>query len=154
MSRYARADLAVYNSHGRLTAIVEVKSKMGTSRTWATLTRRNILAHGDIGGVEFFLLVTPDRMYLWKDAGIAPDPVPPTYRADTTTEFAPYFAGAGVRPDDISGHAFELLVGAWLDDVMGSTRRARERTETLCKLDESGLRVAVQDGRIEYESVV
>ena len=154
MSRYARADLAVYNSHGRLTAIVEIKSKMGTSRTWATLTRRNILAHGDIGRVEFFLLVTPDWLNLWKDAGMEPDPVPPTYRADTTMEFAPYFAGAGVRPEDISGHAFELLVGAWLGDVMRSTRRARERTDTLCKLDESGLRIAVQDGRIEYEAVV
>ena len=45
----ARADLALYSSHGQLTAIVEIKSKMGTSRDWAAKTRRNILAHGDIG---------------------------------------------------------------------------------------------------------
>lgn len=149
-----RADLALYSSHGRLIAIVEIKSKVGTSLKWAAMTRRNILAHGDIGGVDYFLLVTPDRLYMWKDAGTRPVPVPPTYRADTTTEFAPYFAGVGVPPDDISGHAFELLVGAWLGDVMRSTRRAHERTDTLRKLDESGLRIAVQDGRIEYEAVV
>lgn len=151
---YARADLALYNSHGRLTAIVEVKSKVGTSRTWATLTRRNILAHGDICGVEFFLLITPDRMYLWKDAGTGPVPAPPTYEADMAAEFAPYFAGAGICPEHISGDAFELLVGAWLGDVMRSARRARERTDTLRRLDESGLRIAVQDGRVEYEAVV
>ena len=45
---YARADLALYNSHGRLTGIVEIKNKMGTSREWAARTRRNMLAHADL----------------------------------------------------------------------------------------------------------
>ena len=59
-----RADLALYSSHSRLIAIVEIKSKIGTSLKWAAMTRRNILAHGDIDGVDFFLLVTPDRLYM------------------------------------------------------------------------------------------
>ena len=150
----ARADLALYNSHGRLTAIVEIKSKMRTSIEWAKFTRRNILAHWDIDGVDFFLLVTPDRLYLWKDAGTRLGPVPPTHKADTTAEFAPYFKGAGVSPKSITGHAFELVVGAWLGDVMRSARRARENTDTLHALDESGLLTEVRDGRIEYEAVV
>ena len=151
---YARADLALYNSHGRLTAIVEVKSKMRTSSEWAALTRRNILAHGDFSGADFFLLVTPDRMYIWKDAGTDPVPVPPTYEADMTTEFAPYFESVGVSPEEVSGLAFELVVGAWLGDVMRSARRTGEDTDTLRRLIDSGLRTAVMDGRLEYEAVV
>ena len=151
---YARADLALYNTHGRLTAIVEVKNKMRTSSEWAALTRRNILAHGDFIGADFFLLITPDRMYMWKDAGTDPVPVPPTYEADTTKEFAPYFESVGVSPETISGHAFELVVGAWLGDVMRSARRTDENTDTLRRLVDSGLRTAVKDGRLEYEAVV
>ena len=154
MSMYARADLALYNSHGRLTAIVEVKSKMRTSSEWAALTRRNILAHGDFSGADFFLLITPDRMYMWKDAGTDPVPVPPAYEADMTTEFAPYFESVGVSPEEVSGHAFELVVGAWLGDVMRSARRTGEDTDTLRRLVDSGLRTAVMDGRLEYEAVV
>ena len=151
---YARADLALYNSHGRLTAIVEVKGKMRTSSEWAALTRRNILAHGDFSDADFFLLMTPDRMYMWKLAGTEPVPVPPTHEADMTTEFAPYFESVGVNPQEISGHAFELVVGAWLGDVMRSARRADENTDTLRRLIESGLRTAVKDGHLEYEAVV
>ncbi len=149
-----RADLALYSSHSRLIAIVEIKSKIGTSLTWAAMTRRNILAHGDIDGVDFFLLVTPDRLYMWKDAGTKPVPVPPTHKADTTAEFAPYFESSGVSPESVSGHAFELVVGAWLGDVMRSARRANENTDTLRRLVESGLLTAVKDGHLEYEPVV
>ena len=150
----ARADLALFDSHGRLTAVVEVKSKMGTSIEWAKFTRRNILARWETDGVGFFLLVTPDRLYMWKDSGTGLGPVPPTHNADTTAEFAPYFKGAGVSPNHISGHAFELVVGAWLGDVMRSARRADESTDAQRILVESGLDTAVRDGRIEYEAVV
>jgi len=40
------ADLALYDRNGQLTAVAEVKNKLGTSREWATQLRRNILAHG------------------------------------------------------------------------------------------------------------
>ena len=105
-----------------------------------------MLAHADFGSADVFLLVTPDRLYLWKEAGLSPVPVPPTYEADTTTEFAPYFESVGVNPGDVSGHAFELVVGAWLGDLMRSARRTGESTDALCSLIESGLCTAVKDG--------
>ena len=85
----AYADLALYDRSGRLAAVAEVKSRFGTSREWAAQTRRNILAHGAPSDADFFLLVTPDRLYLWKDAGTDPIGVPPTFEADTQPEFAP-----------------------------------------------------------------
>ena len=150
----ARADLALYSSHGRLAAVVEVKSKTGTSSQWAAHTRRNMLDHSDFGDADFFLLITPDRLYLWKNGGTDPVPLPPTYEADTTTEFAPYFESVGVRPEGVSGYAFELVVGAWLGDLMRSSRRIGGSTDTLLRLIDSGFRTAVKDGRLEYEPVV
>ena len=150
----AHPDFALYDSHGRLTAIVEAKSRTNTSCKWAAMTRRNIVTRLNMDGVDFFLLVTPDRLYMWKDTGTEHSPFLPTHKADTTEEFAPYFKGADVIPERITVHAFELVVGAWLGDVMRSARRADESTDTLRKLVESGFDTAVRHGRIEYEALV
>ena len=149
---FARTDLALYDRNDRLTAVAEIKNKPGTSREWAARTRRNILAHGGSCGADFFILVTPDRLYLWKDAGTDPVRIPPTYEADTQLEFAPYFESAGVDPRHVGGHAFELLVATWLGDVIRSEGTGEEPAGDRSWLAESGFRAAVKDGRIEYEA--
>ena len=149
-----RADLALYNGNGRLTAVAEVKNRFGTSPNWAAKTRRNILAHGGQWGSDFFLLITPDRLYVWKDAGIDPIERLPTYEADTGRIFAPYFENAGIDPRQVSGQAFELVVAAWLSDLTRSSDTPKELTCNQGWLDESGFRAAVRDGRIEYEALV
>jgi len=150
----SRADLALYDRNGQLTAVAELKNKLGTSREWATQLRRNILAHGGYYSADFFLLVTPDRLYVWKNAGTAPALIPPTYEIDTQPIFAPYFKSAGVTHGHVSGHAFELIVAAWLGDLA----RSEKEPETLANgqgwLVESGFLKAVRDGRIEYEIAV
>ncbi len=93
-----RADLALYDRDGQLTVAVEVKNKLGTSAEWAAKLRRNLLAHGGFYGGSFFLLVTPDRVYLWKGAGAEPDLSPPPYEIDATPLFASYFTRAGALP--------------------------------------------------------
>ena len=94
MSSYA--DLALYNRNGQLTAIAEVKNKPGTSREWATQLRRNILAHSGHSKADFFLLVTPDRLYLWKNADTTSTLIQPHYAINAEPIFAPYFDRAGV----------------------------------------------------------
>ncbi len=150
----ATADLALYDRSGRLTAIAEVKNKLGTSREWAARTRRNLIAHDRAYSADFFLLVTPDRLYVWKGAGIEPIQDPPTYEADTRPGLAPYFESAGVDPRYVSGHAFELLVGAWLSDLIRSAETTGESSNDQDWLAKSGLRTAVKGGHVEYEAVV
>ena len=150
---FTPADLSLYDRSGRLTAVAEIKNKLGTSREWAAQTRRNILAHGGSCSADFFLLVTPDRLYIWKDVGTDPVRIPPTYEADTQPEFAPYFESAGVDPRHVSGHAFELLVAAWLGDITRSVETTKELADDQSWLAKSGFRSAVKDGRIEYEAV-
>ena len=76
------ADLALYDRDGQLAALADLRRKLGTSRQWASELRRNILAHGGFPTVKFFLVVTPDRLYVWKDAGAEPRLVKPTYEID------------------------------------------------------------------------
>ena len=145
-----RADLSLYDADGRLAAIAEVKNRVGTSGEWAAKTRRNLLAHGLGGGSGFFLLVTPDRLYVWKDAGDEPIEVPPTYEEDITRTFAHYFNSAGLAAKQISGAAFELVVAAWLADLTRKTKPAHRVNQEW--LEQSGFRTAVQDGRVELDA--
>ena len=149
----ATADLALYDRTGRLAALAEVKNKLGTSREWAARTRRNLFAHGRSYSADFFLLVTPDRLYVWKGADTESVQAPPTYEADTVPGFAPYFERAGVDPRYASGHAFELLVGAWLSDVIHSETTG-ESSDDQNWLTKSGFRSAVKGGRVKYGPVV
>lgn len=146
-----RADIGVYDRSGQLAVVAEITNRLGTSCDWAAATRRNILAHNGLCRAEYFLLITPDRLYLWKNAGAEPNRVPPTLEAEMQSEFARYFAGAGIDPRQVSGHAFELLVAAWLSDVIRLKGEAEELAENRSWLAESGFFVAVKEGRIEYE---
>lgn len=152
MSSYV--DLALYNHHGQLIAIVEVKNKLGTSREWATHLRRNILAHSGHYNTDFFLLVTPDRLYLWKKAGTTSNLIPPQYEINAEPIFAPYFDRAGVDPHNASGHAFELVVAAWLSDLVRSEEPLEQYTNGQKWLVKSGFLTAVRDGRLAYEVTV
>ena len=145
------ADLTLYDRDGRLIAVAEVKNKQGTSCEWAAKLRRNILAHGGRYNADFFLLVTPDRLYIWKNAGTAPTLIQPTYELDARPIFAPYFERVGVKPGDISGHAFELVVAAWLGDLVRSEKQREALTDGQRLLAESGFLTAARDGRIAYE---
>ena len=149
---YVRADLALYDPGGRLVALAEIKNKRGTSREWAAKTRRNLLALGGFGDAVFFLLVTRDRLYLWKDAGTDPVELSPTHEVDAEAIFAPYFDRAGIDSRNVGGHAFELIVATWLGDVMWSAVSTEEHGDDRDWLERSGFRAAVEGGRIEYDA--
>ena len=144
-------DFAVYNRNRRLTAIVEVKTKLGTTPDWAARTRRNILAHGPSIDTDFFLLVTPDRLYVWKDANASTTPTLPAHEVDTQTQFQPYFQSANVDPKQVSGHAFELIVWTWLSDLT-RTEDNTQHSDDSTWITQSGLRSALNGGRVEHQA--
>ncbi|HXH09477.1 MAG TPA: hypothetical protein VNP04_06920 [Alphaproteobacteria bacterium] len=146
------ADLALYDRYGQLVAAAEIKNTRGTSSDWAAKLRRNILAHGGFPPVDFYLIITPDRLYLWKGAGVQPEIIPPTYEADAQPIFKPYFERTHVTPADMSSYAFELLVESWLNDLMRSEKPAEQLANGERWLVESGFLSAIKDGRIEYEA--
>lgn len=144
------ADLALYDRHGQLVAVVEVKNKLGTTGEWAAELRRNLISLGGFGRVAYFLVVTPERLYLWRDGGDRSGGPLPDSEVDARSFLAPYVQRADIPPGGVGGAAFELAVGSWLADLMrahdrGSEPSARDR------LRESGLVDAVSNGRVEYD---
>ncbi|HSS76729.1 MAG TPA: hypothetical protein VLV54_08280 [Thermoanaerobaculia bacterium] len=144
-------DFVLYDRYGRLAAVIEIKAKRGTSSRWAAEFRRNLLAYETFRYAPLFLLVTPDRLYLWKsevpkdsEADLAP--VFPDYAIDAKLVFERYLQGAGVRLEEISGPAFELIVMSWLEDLIHQWPEALRHTQ----LEGSGLDEAAKNGRITY----
>ena len=148
---FPRTDLALYNRDGQLIAVAEVKNKLGTSALWAAQLRRNILAHGSFQNAPYFLLMTPDRIYLWKDAGTDPISVSPTYEKSAQDIFSPYFDKSAIEPNEVSSVAFELIVAAWLESLVRTADKPEDLTSEAAWLVESGLLGAIQDGHLEYE---
>ncbi len=145
------ADLVAFDPDGQITLIVEVNSRIDTSRPWATRMRRNILAHGTVPNTRFQLLALPDRLYLWKDAGNAPELVEPTYEIDATPLFRPYLERAKIPPDQLTGQTLVLIVTSWLNDLIQSGLAAGLPDRQRVLLQESGLVEALKGGSVAVE---
>ena len=109
------------------------------------------MAHGGSFNVDYFLTVTPDRLYMWKNVGTEISRIPPTYEADMESEFALYFETAGLDSSHVSGHAFELLVTTWVSDVARTEKVTEEFANDRSWLNKSGFQAVVKDGHIEFE---
>lgn len=151
MTKLPRADIVLYDHEGRLTALAEIKNKAGTSPRWAADLRRNMLTHGGSQSAPYFLIITPDRVYLWKNADGPTDSFDPSSEVEATALFKPYFDRARVTPETVSGPAFELIVGSWLADLVRANRALGESVADHHPLTDSGFVEAVREGRVEYE---
>jgi len=144
-------DFALHSRDQQQTTLVEVKSKPNTSSSWAAQFRRNRLAHGRPSPRgDFLLLVTPDKLYLWKGADIGAARLEPSFEADARPLLAPYFQGTRVSASAASPEVFEMVVSSWLADLV---REAEPRERLAAEqpwLVESGLLDAVAGGQIEY----
>ena len=147
-----RADLVAYDKDGQLVVVVEVKNKTGTSRQWSVQMRRNIYAHGFWPKTRYFLLVLPDRFYLWKNAPNTPEVVEPDYELDALVLLKPYYERSGLSPEDLSGAGFELLVASWLSELM-QTGVALSADQQSWLVD-SGLLEAISGGRLISEAEI
>ena len=145
-------DLSVDNRSGQLTLAVEVKSKINASPEWAARFRRNILAHGTFPEAPYYLMVFPDRFYLWAGAEVHLDESEPTYAIDARPIFQPYFEQAGVTADQINGQSLELIAAAWLGEIIYAEKSAKELDESQRWLIDSGLYAALSGGKFENKA--
>lgn len=147
-----RWDLTAYNQDNQRVLVVEVKSKLEATPQWAAQLRRNILAHGTFPNAPYFLMVFPDRFYLWKNTESNHALIEPTYVIDARPILQPYFQQAGVIADHVSGQSLELIVELWLSEVMQKTRDEFDASQQW--LLDSGLYDAVVGGSVDHEVVV
>ena len=142
----SRVDYAIYDQLGQLRAVAEAKRKSGTSTEWARNWFRNSLAHGK-PVPSYLLLATPDRIYLWRTQPSGETPSSP-YEMNAVDVFSDYFHRSHLRPAQTSPQAFELIVGSWLNDLLGD-RWEPSKIEQRKTLIESGFLDAVKNGRVE-----
>src|ERR1700685_2957518 len=139
----AGIDLVAYDPKGRVVLLAEAKSRGGTSAQWASKLRRNLLAHGALPPASYFLIATPEHIYLWRQdllqQGAATyNEVAPDFIIDASSELKPYFEKFHQRPSEIGPEEFELLVSSWLNNIAWSGEELRNR-DSLGWLKESGL---------------
>lgn len=147
-----RPDIVVYSKDGKIQLVIEIKKKSGVTPEWAANTRRNLLVHAVIQPSPFFLLVSSDYLYLWKNA-ISVEAEPPDYEANTNDVLSQYTEQSNLNLGDISEYSLEMLVTSWLNDL---TRLEPTRKINGTKFDwvyKSGLYEAIKDGSVMTEVV-
>lgn len=158
-----RTDIAVYSPDGVLRLAVEVKARAGASRAWAASTLRNLLVHGALPEVPYFMLALPDRFYLWKAPHFAPhgdrDFIPdrsiePDYEIDAAGALSHYLDGVSTPLHDLSENSLELLVASWLSELLNSELSQETAPPELRWLFDSGLYDTIKKGSVATEAVV
>ena len=145
-------DLILYHPNGWPIAAVDLRTKMGTTPEWAAKLRRNLLGHGGSVPARYFLVIPPDRLYLWDGSGTEPAELPPTHVVDASALFRPYFDAANLDPEAIRGTAFELVVDTWLAELTRADSAAIEQGAVPAseELLRSGFVEAIRNARLEY----
>lgn len=141
-----RWDLAAYSQNGELMLVAEVKTKLEASPAWAARWRRNILAHGIYPNAPFFLMVFPDRFYLWKNVEPSLEPVEPTVEIDARPILQPYLDKAGISAHEISEASLEFIVASWLNGLIHKNPDELDSSEQW--LIDSGLFRAIASGSL------
>jgi hypothetical protein len=128
--------------HG-IQLLVEARNTAAPSREWAARFLRNIFAHAQIPQSEYFLLALRDHLYLWHRP--VPESGNPDFEADTAAELRPYMTRLQRPLNTLSQSSFELLIQAWLGDLVDGTLPESANRQWLV---ESGLADSVRDGSI------
>lgn len=145
----AKTDILVKDPNGAPIAVIEVKSRENLSRYIAAALRRNMIAHGLLTDVKYFLLVSQDKGFLWKNGGQAPIDSPPTYEFSMSEVVRKYLAKMQSK-ERLKEAQLELLVFQWLNDLLESERKPRKEPGTT--LARSGFLDALKGGQITVEA--
>jgi len=144
-----KPDFVIYDRDGQRVAIVDVRARGGASTDWAAQLRRNLQDFEPVvWRAPFFLLATPERVYLWRDAWREPgsEAVPPDWELTGEDVFGPYLKKAHAKLQGLSGPGFELVVMSWLQDLVHPIPGLHPHA-ALNTLD---LGEAVRDGRLDF----
>lgn len=144
-------DFVAYDRDGQVVLLAEAKSRRGTSESWAAHLRRNMLSHGALPWAAYFLIATPERMYLWKQDRSDPADVPPKFTVDAAKVLNPYFEKLHQEPSKIGPEAFELLVLTWLTDITQFDQEKMKKDPASSWLSE--LAGSLKQARIEMNAM-
>lgn len=131
MSSIPQLDLVVHRPDGHLVAIIEIKNREGLTSELATVLRRNMIVHGNLPVVPYFLLVSQERGFLWKEADPSRFDQPPQYEFAMENVMKRY--SLPHMAERLRGSELEQIVKSWLNDVDQSGFASDEPERSLAK---------------------
>ena len=145
-----RPDLVIKDSEGRLIAMVEVKNLQGLSRDEATTLRHDLVDYGLPTHIPYFLLLSQDVGFLWKEQEQENLDAPPTYEFPMDTVVDRYVEKKPERR--LYGAELELLVLQWLLNLIAKPQTAIEEPEKT--LARAGFNESIKDAAITMQEAV
>lgn len=140
----SRADFVVESPDCGIRLVVEAKNTAAPTPEWLARYLHNLFTRGVIPRSDYVLLALRDHLYLWR----RPDPDvqrPPDFEGETAAILAPYLRMIPNRLETMTESGFELLVYAWLADLVAGTE---PEPEVASWLEGSGLPGSIRNGTI------
>ena len=142
-----RPDILIRDDQGYPVAVVEVKNMQDLTRDEATELRRNLIDYGIPSRVPYFLLLSQDVGFLWKESKPENLDAPPDYEFPMNNVMSRYWKG---NPNKrLLGLAFELLVLQWLTDITENPEKNTEEPEKTLAL--AGFNEAIKGATVLLE---
>lgn len=145
----SRPDILVTDRDDNPVAAVEVKSREALSPELAAILRRNLIVHGYTPRTPYFMLLSQDVGYLWKNAAADAPDAPPEHQFPLRTVIERYL---GTEPQRrLSGGELEFVILHWLIELTLGQREPGEEPEST--LVAAGFAQAIRGGRVVAEAV-
>lgn len=158
-------DIAVFNKQNNIMLIVEIKNKIGTSKSWAVNMYERLHNYDSIPEVPYFILMLPDKAYLWKADKGQYD----FHSFDTYEILEPYLELSGLEFSDISvnnpydfidkkrdvlqkHYNLQRICAKWLEDLTKNYSRKVKAAEQ--GIVQSNMFESIRAGRVQIEVVV
>jgi hypothetical protein len=122
-----RPDILIRSPQGYPIAVVEVRNRQNLSRDVATQLRHNLIDYGLPSRVPYFMLLSQDVGYLWKEAKQENADVPPTYEFPMDNVVSRYWKSDSEKR--LYAEALELLILQWLSDLTKGMQKDVEEPE-------------------------
>ncbi len=143
-----RTDILVRSPNGRDIALVEVKNRRNFSPEIAGMVRQQMLEYAQFSQVPYFLLLSQDKGFLWKEPITRSIDALPSYEFPMDSVVARYSHGTdnGNGTDRLKEQYLELLFLQWLLDLSNNPQRIEDEPEK--SLAHSGFLESIQGAAI------
>ena len=150
----AHPDILVRNRDDVPIAAIEVKNLREWPESLSSAMRRNMIAHGVLPKVPFFLLLSQEKGFAWRESG---EPAVDSLDRKPDVEFpmaqvVQRYAPPGLGDHWLRGAELEFIVLRWLDDLATGNRHDGDRAEET--LEEIGFITAIENASVLPEAVL
>jgi hypothetical protein len=143
-----RPDLLIEDDEGKPIAIVEVKSRQDLDRASAIEIRRNMLARGLPADVPYFLLLSQDVGYLWKETKQVNADAEPLYEFPMDKVITRYLNGNSDKR--LYESVLELVILQWLTNLTTKPQPLLQEPERTLAL--AGFNDSIKDAVVLIEA--